>query len=541
VISYSLNTHGQYGTYSLIDKAWADSMYASSNTYLPLTGGTMTGDIMMQLNNIYFGTGIGSTHLNQGIFLSSPRDFNISNNFGQIAIDGRLGRILMGNAINISNYDTTANLDITPSSSTLASLNIKNSSTVLTSPQTEDIWVYNHNLLFNNGTQTYTLNTVSGGGGTSTVTPNQISFGAKNTGTLTSSNAYVVYPTHNFGLTNDTAYFSVGSPFTAGGTYATDFDPSINENGHSSVVADIFQRTTAGYAHNSFTDNAQFIGTSNYDHHAAFQSQFNFNNTSTTSLYYGFVDIPKIASGSSLGIRYGSYIFDITGSGTVTTQYAHYVPALTNAANNWAFYSVSTPNFFGGTTQSSGNLYVGSNVASPGSLFLCGQGSYGATVTANFSHGLPLGSFSLSNITETWVSASGSKLDFNVTNGSGTSYNTKIFTLDGTTTSATVNGNLLLNTQYTTPVTTNTVTTNSAVQTLICNPAGTLAALTIVFPPSPVNNQTFSISISKIITTLTLQAGTGGATINGTIITTAANSAGKFIYQTTPNDWFYTQ
>ena len=164
VISYSLNTHGQYGTYSLIDKAWADSMYASSNTYLPLTGGTMTGDIMMQLNNIYFGTGIGSTHLNQGIFLSSPRDFNISNNFGQIAIDGRLGRILMGNAINISNYDTTANLDITPSSSTLAALNIKNSSTVLTSPQTEDIWVYNHNLLFNNGTQTYTLNATAAGG-----------------------------------------------------------------------------------------------------------------------------------------------------------------------------------------------------------------------------------------------------------------------------------------------------------------------------------------------------------------------------------------
>lgn len=95
--------------------------------------------------------------------------------------------------------------------------------------------------------------------------------------------------------------------------------------------------------------------------------------------------------------------------------------------------------------------------------------------------------------------------------------------------------------QYTTPVTTETVTTTAQMQSLVCNPAGTIAALTIVFPPSPVNGQQYQIAISQIITVLTLTAGTGAATINGTITTTGVNSSGQWVYEITSNTWYKTQ
>jgi len=95
--------------------------------------------------------------------------------------------------------------------------------------------------------------------------------------------------------------------------------------------------------------------------------------------------------------------------------------------------------------------------------------------------------------------------------------------------------------QYTTPVTSATVTATQQVSQLVCNPAGTLAALTITFPPNPVNGQVFGIAISQIITAITLQSGTGAATINGTILTTGTNSAANFVYCSTPNAWFQSQ
>lgn len=93
----------------------------------------------------------------------------------------------------------------------------------------------------------------------------------------------------------------------------------------------------------------------------------------------------------------------------------------------------------------------------------------------------------------------------------------------------------LENIQYTQPTTGNTIVSNGR-QRLIVDPSGTLAALTITFPSAPATGQIFSISISQIITTLTL--GAGGNAIKGTIVTSATNSAGSWIYYQPNQTWF---
>ena len=89
--------------------------------------------------------------------------------------------------------------------------------------------------------------------------------------------------------------------------------------------------------------------------------------------------------------------------------------------------------------------------------------------------------------------------------------------------------------QTSSPTTTQTVTANGS-NTLVITPAGTIAALTIIFPSSPVNGQTFNIAISQIITALTLNAGSN--TIDGTIVTTATNSSGGWVYVVGTTTWY---
>lgn len=91
--------------------------------------------------------------------------------------------------------------------------------------------------------------------------------------------------------------------------------------------------------------------------------------------------------------------------------------------------------------------------------------------------------------------------------------------------------------QYSTPTTGTTITSTAGIAQLVVNPAGTLLALTITFPASPVNGQTFGIGISQIITTLTLNT-SDGSTIDGTITTSSINSNGGWIYSSTANIWF---
>lgn len=91
--------------------------------------------------------------------------------------------------------------------------------------------------------------------------------------------------------------------------------------------------------------------------------------------------------------------------------------------------------------------------------------------------------------------------------------------------------------QYSTPTTGSTVVSTASIANLVCNPAGTLLALTITFPASPVNGQTFGIAISQIITTLTLNT-SDGSTIDGTITTSSINSNGGWVYIASATTWF---
>lgn len=88
-------------------------------------------------------------------------------------------------------------------------------------------------------------------------------------------------------------------------------------------------------------------------------------------------------------------------------------------------------------------------------------------------------------------------------------------------------------TQYSQPTTGQTVAANPGVQMLFIDPAGSLLALTVTLPDSPVDGQVFSMSSSQAITTLTI---TG--TIVGTLTTMALGGFARFCYSSTATKWF---
>jgi hypothetical protein len=87
-----------------------------------------------------------------------------------------------------------------------------------------------------------------------------------------------------------------------------------------------------------------------------------------------------------------------------------------------------------------------------------------------------------------------------------------------------------------TPTTGTTVTTAAGVTQLVLNPAGTLAALTVTMPPSPGDNQPFTLMTSQTLTSLTVSA--SGPTVNGAPTTLSANTSVKFRFMTSLNTWF---
>jgi hypothetical protein len=86
--------------------------------------------------------------------------------------------------------------------------------------------------------------------------------------------------------------------------------------------------------------------------------------------------------------------------------------------------------------------------------------------------------------------------------------------------------------QYAAPSTGATVTANAGVHVLHLDPAGTLAALSVVLPASPANGQDFVISTSQTITALTI---TG--TIVGTLTTLALGGFARFNYSSSAAKW----
>lgn len=93
--------------------------------------------------------------------------------------------------------------------------------------------------------------------------------------------------------------------------------------------------------------------------------------------------------------------------------------------------------------------------------------------------------------------------------------------------------------QYATPLTGTSVTigassNGSPAQALILNPAGTLAALAVVFPSSVVDGFKLTISSSQIITALTLS----GAAISNALPAMAAGQAAAYVWVAQANSWF---
>jgi hypothetical protein len=116
-------------------------------------------------------------------------------------------------------------------------------------------------------------------------------------------------------------------------------------------------------------------------------------------------------------------------------------------------------------------------------------------------------------------------------------YNTmaQISKIDGTLANSGADYFAPLTTQYVTPITGDIVAvTSSRNTTLLINPSGTLATLTINLPLTPVDGDIVTISSSQVITALTV----GNGTIVGTLSTLSVAGFARFQYNGIANKWF---
>ena len=113
-------------------------------------------------------------------------------------------------------------------------------------------------------------------------------------------------------------------------------DTGYSGNGHcfsdsSNVTRD------GGISYNSFDCRINVSGTENYGHFAPFQNGLVHNTSGTTSILYGYVDIPQVTNGT-VSTRYGIKINDVakSGSGAVTNNYAIWIDEQTaSTAQKW--------------------------------------------------------------------------------------------------------------------------------------------------------------------------------------------------------------
>jgi len=90
---------------------------------------------------------------------------------------------------------------------------------------------------------------------------------------------------------------------------------------------------------------------------------------------------------------------------------------------------------------------------------------------------------------------------------------------------------------YQTPTTGFSYTFASGVQTLVMNPAGTLATGTITMPASPADGMTVRFSSSQIITALTVSANSGQSIVAAVNSLVLGGSA-QYIYRATNTTWY---
>lgn len=90
---------------------------------------------------------------------------------------------------------------------------------------------------------------------------------------------------------------------------------------------------------------------------------------------------------------------------------------------------------------------------------------------------------------------------------------------------------------YQTPTTGFSYTFAAGVQTLVMNPAGTLATGTITFPSAPADGMTIRFSSSQIITALTLTPGSGQSIV-AAITSLVLGGSAQYIYRATNTTWY---
>lgn len=88
--------------------------------------------------------------------------------------------------------------------------------------------------------------------------------------------------------------------------------------------------------------------------------------------------------------------------------------------------------------------------------------------------------------------------------------------------------------QYETPVSGATISVGKDTEVVFIKPAGTLGALTISFPDSPINGSDIIVATTQTLTTLSV---TGGS-FEQTISTLSANGYFRFMYSSDSATWF---
>ena len=107
--------------------------------------------------------------------------------------------------------------------------------------------------------------------------------------------------------------------------------------------------------------------------------------------------------------------------------------------------------------------------------------------------------------------------------------------------------------QYAAPLTGATLTVTNLQRRLILEPAGTIAALTVVLPAANagasnalIDNQLFGLCTTQVVTALTLTAGSGTTVLNAPTallvpVATGAGSCVEWVYRQSNATWYRVQ
>lgn len=102
--------------------------------------------------------------------------------------------------------------------------------------------------------------------------------------------------------------------------------------------------------------------------------------------------------------------------------------------------------------------------------------------------------------------------------------------------------------QYAAPLTGASLTLTAQQRRLILEPAGTIAALTVVWPAATglIDNQLMGLCSTQIVTALTLTAGSGTTILNGPTAlaippATGAGTCYEWVYRVTNTSWYRVQ